>query len=145
MTTGVQSSECRTNADWFKLPGAELVRLTNLDPHYFEKLPNGPTVRQHGAFINVEGIERQKAIRGQRCARSIAIATGLRISEVLALRWESLNFDAGTMLVERAVVNGLIGPTKTETSKDEVPLDGELASILLEWRQKQDRKNGLGC
>lgn len=42
--------------------------------------------------------------------------------------------DAGTMLVERAVVNGRIGPTKTETSKDEVPLDGELASILLEWR-----------
>lgn len=53
------------------------------------------------------------------------------------------NFDAGTMLVERAVVNGRIGPTKTETSKDEVPLDGELALILLEWRQKQDRKNGL--
>jgi integrase len=73
----------------------------------------------------------------------VAMCTGLRISEVLALRWESLNFDAGTMLVERAVVNGRIGPTKTETSKDEVPLDGELASILLEWRQKQDRKNGL--
>jgi integrase len=73
----------------------------------------------------------------------VAMCTGLRISEVLALRWESLNFEAGTMLVERAVVNGRIGPTKTETSKDEVPLDGELASILLEWRQKQDRKNGL--
>jgi hypothetical protein len=59
------------------------------------------------------------------------------------LRWEGLNFDAGTMLVERAVVNGRIGPTKTETSKDDVPLDGELASILLEWQQKQDRKTGL--
>jgi hypothetical protein len=47
------------------------------------------------------------------------------------------------MLVERAVVNGRIGPTKTETSKDDVPLDGEFASILLAWQQKQDRKTGL--
>ena len=64
-----------------------------------------------------------------RTMATVAMCTGLRISEVLALRWESLNFDAGTMLVERAVVNGRIGPTKTETSKDDVPLDGDLASI----------------
>jgi integrase len=78
-----------------------------------------------------------------RTMATVAMCTGLRISEVLALRWESLNFDAGTMLVERAVVNGRIGPTKTETSKDDVPLDGDLASILLEWQQKQNRKTGL--
>jgi len=38
----------------------------------------------------------------------IAMCTGLRISEVLALCWESLNFEDGTMLMERAVVNGRI-------------------------------------
>ena len=59
----------------------------------------------------------------------VAMCTGLRISEILALTWECLDFDAGTMLVERAVVNGRIGPTKTETSRDDVPLDGLLASI----------------
>ena len=73
----------------------------------------------------------------------VAMCTGLRISEVLALRWESLNFEAGSMLVERAVVNGRIGPTKTETSKDDVPLDGELASVLLEWQRQLGRSNGL--
>jgi integrase len=73
----------------------------------------------------------------------IAMCTGLRISEILALRWEGLNFHAGTMLVERAVVNGRIGRTKTETSKDEVPLDGDLAAILLEWQSKQDQSIGL--
>lgn len=36
------------------------------------------------------------------------------------------------MQVERAVVNGRIGPTKTETSKADVPLDGDLAAILLQ-------------
>lgn len=73
----------------------------------------------------------------------VAMCTGLRISEVLALRWESLDFQGGTMLVERAVVNGRIGPTKTETSKDDVPLDGELAAVLLEWQEKQGRSQGL--
>ena len=72
---------------------------------------------------------------------AVIICTGLRISEVLALRWESLNFEEGTMLVERAVVNGRIGPTKTETSKDDVPLDGEFAAILLEWQAEQECLN----
>ena len=34
-------------------------------------------------------------------------------------------------------------PTKTETSKDEVPLDGDLAAILLAWQAKQDKTIGL--
>jgi len=65
---------------------------------------------------------------------TVAMCTGLRISEVLALRWECLDFKAGTMLVECAVVNGRIGRTKTETSHEDVPLDGDLAAILLDWR-----------
>jgi len=73
----------------------------------------------------------------------VAMCTGLRISEVLALRWESLDFEAGSMLVERATVNGRIGPTKTETSRDDVPLDGELASVLLEWQKELGRSTGL--
>jgi integrase len=74
---------------------------------------------------------------------TVAMCTGLRISEILALRWESLDFEAGSMMVERAVVNGRIGPTKTETSRGEVPLDGDLAEILLEWKAVQNRSTGL--
>ena len=73
----------------------------------------------------------------------VAMCTGLRISEILALRWESLDFEAGSMLVERAVVSGRIGPTKTETSRDDVPLDGELATVLLAWQEELGRTDGL--
>jgi integrase len=73
----------------------------------------------------------------------VAMCTGLRISEVLALRWECLDFRNGTMSVERAVVNGRIGPTKTETSKDDVPLDGDLAAVLLMWQEEQGQSHGL--
>jgi integrase len=69
-----------------------------------------------------------------RVMATVAICTGLRISEVLALRWEHINFPAGTMLVQRGVVNGRIGKNKTEASKAEIPLDGVFAQTLLDWR-----------
>jgi integrase len=69
-----------------------------------------------------------------RVMATVAICTGLRISEVLALRWEHIDFAAGTMLVQQGVVNGRIGKTKTEASKDEIPLDEDFAKMLLDWR-----------
>jgi integrase len=67
----------------------------------------------------------------------VAMCTGLRISEVLALRWEHIDFQAGTMLVQRGVVNGRIGKNKTEASKAEIPLDESFARALLDWKATQ--------
>jgi integrase len=36
----------------------------------------------------------------------VAMCTGLRVSEVLALRWEHFDFDKGFLLVQKGVVNG---------------------------------------
>ena len=66
---------------------------------------------------------------------TVAMCTGLRVSEVLALKWDAINFDAGTMLVVQGVVNGRIGNVKTEASADEIPLDDEFAQVLLDWRK----------
>ena len=44
------------------------------------------------------------------------------VSEILALTWERLDFENGTMLVSQGAVNGRIGDCKTEDSADEVPL-----------------------
>jgi len=71
----------------------------------------------------------------------VAMCTGMRISEVLALRWEHLDFKAGAMLVQQGVVNGRIGKVKTEASHDEIPLDPAFADVLLKW--KGDRSVGL--
>jgi integrase len=59
-----------------------------------------------------------------RVMATVAVCTSLRISEVLALRWEHIDFAAGTMQVQQGVVNGRVGKTKTEASRDEIPLDG---------------------
>ena len=64
----------------------------------------------------------------------ICATTGLRICEVLGLKWEDIHFDAGTADVLRSFVDGVIGPCKTETSEQPVPLDEVVLSSLRLWR-----------
>ena len=64
----------------------------------------------------------------------VAMCTGMRVSEVLALQWEHINFESGEMLVQQGVVNGRIGRVKTEASNDYIPLDPTFAQILLTWK-----------
>jgi integrase len=71
----------------------------------------------------------------------VAMCTGLRVSEVLSLRWEHIDFKAGVMLVQQGVVNGRIGKLKTEASQDDLPLDPAFAEVLLKW--KGNRSEGL--
>ena len=62
----------------------------------------------------------------------IAIAClGLRLCELLALKWEDFNFEQLTVRVQRSVVEGEINPTKTEASEGLLPLDPDLAEVLL--------------
>ena len=64
----------------------------------------------------------------------VAICTGLRVSEILALRWSRIDFDRLTMRVKIGAVNGRTGPVKTECSEDELPLDSDFAAVLLNWK-----------
>jgi integrase len=66
----------------------------------------------------------------------VAICTGLRVSEILALRWSRIQFDRLTMMVKVKAVNGRIGRLKTECSEDELPLDPEFAAVLLDWKAR---------
>ena len=62
--------------------------------------------------------------------------TGLRAGELLASRWEAINFERLCMKVKEGVFNGRIGPVKTECSEAELPLDPDFATILLEIKRK---------
>jgi integrase len=64
----------------------------------------------------------------------VAAVTGLRASELFALKWNDCNFDDGELHVSRAVVCQHIGATKTETSMKPLPLDVGLAEVLQAWR-----------
>ena len=66
----------------------------------------------------------------------IAQCLGLRVSEIVGLRWEDFDFDAGTLLVQRSVVHGRVDAVKTEYSQDLMPLDPSLAGVVLEWKNQ---------
>ena len=61
-------------------------------------------------------------------------ATGLRVSELLALKWEDIDFKKLEINVRRAVVYGVVGRCKSKASKKPVALDPFLAEVLWKWR-----------
>jgi integrase len=63
----------------------------------------------------------------------LTVATGLRISEALGLKWSDVDFSDGHILLRRAVVHQHEGDMKTEASQKPVPIDGALLHALQDW------------
>ena len=62
--------------------------------------------------------------------------TGLRVSELLALRWHDIDFDARAMHVQRGIVYNVVGNTKSDASKSRVPLAASVLDSLARWRRE---------
>lgn len=62
-------------------------------------------------------------------------ASGLRRSELLALKWGDVDFDELQINVRRSIYLNVIGNCKTEASRKPVPMDPMLASELWSWKQ----------
>jgi integrase len=71
-----------------------------------------------------------------RTAIFVASTTGLRVSELLALKWQDFDFTSGHQLnLCRGIVRQNIGGMKSEASRKPLPLDAGLAEVLLAWRR----------
>jgi integrase len=64
------------------------------------------------------------------------LATGLRCSELFALKWCDVVWDDLVLLVRRAIVDGVVSDVKTKYSKAGMPLDPGLAEMLLNWQRR---------
>jgi integrase len=71
-----------------------------------------------------------------RTAVIVALGTGLRCSELFALKWEDIHWEELILSVRRAIVDGVVGDVKTKYSESGLPLDPTLAEILLNWQRK---------
>jgi len=60
----------------------------------------------------------------------VAVLTGMRIGEILALRWKRLDFLRGTIEVAETFSNGQFGTPKTRSSRRVVPMSTLLREAL---------------
>lgn len=73
---------------------------------------------------------------------TLFIATGLRRSELLGLRWSDLDLEAGTLTVAAKLIRAagkglmLVGETKTAAGRRTIPLPGFALTMLAQRRTK---------
>jgi len=91
------------------------------------RVPEVLTVEEIGAMLSELKNPWQTAVY-------LAVTTGLRVSELLALKWEDVNFTEGEIQLSRGVVRQHIGRMKTESSRKPIPMDEGLAVVLIRWR-----------
>jgi integrase len=72
----------------------------------------------------------------ERTLALLDAATGLRVSELLALRWADVDFENLELLVTRSIWHQVVGRCKTEASAKPVPMDSYMAEDLLRWRRQ---------
>jgi integrase len=64
----------------------------------------------------------------------VGACLGLRVSEILGLQWGDILWERLEINIRRAVVLGAVNKVKTPKSKSVMPLDPDLASLLLEYK-----------
>jgi integrase len=69
-----------------------------------------------------------------RTAVYVACATGLRVSELLALQWQDIDFSNNTLTPARAIVDNHIGGLKTVASAASLPCSEAVAHVLASWK-----------
>ncbi len=89
-----------------------------------------PDVLTPGEF---QALLRELPLR-ERVMVMIAGSTGLRRSELFALRWSDVNFFTMEIAVTRSCVRNHFGDTKTDASRKPVPLHETVCDVLAEWR-----------
>jgi integrase len=65
----------------------------------------------------------------------IELGTGLRISELLGLQWQDVDFANLEFHVTRSIVDQVEGTCKTEASRKPMPMHSSMADLLRRWRE----------
>lgn len=101
------------------------------------KMPERTLKRPH-QFLSMDQVRRLIAAADEpvRTIVLLAAMTGLRIGEILALRWGRINFVTATLRVEETCYEGHFGTPKTKASRREVPLSSTVVQALLAHRSR---------
>ena len=107
-------------------------------------------VRPREPLTADEAVHLLKEVKGERLAAlwTLLVMLGLRRSEACGLRWEQVDFEAGTLRIIQTVqrVDGTLQelPTKTRRSNRTVPLPARCRYALAEQHHRLQEANGAG-
>lgn len=93
--------------------------------------------------ILAELLKKYKAGHKYHIIILLAFHTGARISEVLGLTWDDVDFNTGRLAIVRQLIQHgkstgfLFAPPKTRTSTRTICLDAHIIAALRVWRQYQ--------
>lgn len=91
------------------------------------KIPTVLSPQQIGELLG-------KLVDLPKTAVLLGASTGLRVGELLGLKWEDVDFETLELRVTRDVVKQRIERCKTEASRRPVPIGADIAEILWAWR-----------
>lgn len=106
----------------------ELVQIKNATMRV--KQPRSLTVEQFQALL--------QQFNDNCCLRTmvlVAVSFGLRISEVLGLKWKDIDWLGKTLAIQRGVVCQVVGDVKSKGSAKRMMIDDDLLEILKQWKQ----------
>lgn len=93
-----------------------------------KRKPHNLTVQEFHGML-------QRLAEPFRTMMQIQLCLGLRVSELLALRWQDVDWMGSKLNVEHGIVNQHLDTVKTEGSCRVIPLDPELLQVLQAWKQ----------
>jgi integrase len=107
------------------------------------KMPERSLKRPH-QFLNVEEVKRLIAACKEPTRTIVVLATmtGLRIGEILALRWKRVDFIGETLVVAETCFMGRFGTPKTRASRRQIPLSRAVVEALkVSYSRSADRSS----
>ncbi|MFT8496976.1 tyrosine-type recombinase/integrase [Leuconostoc pseudomesenteroides] len=100
-------------------------------------------VEEFKAFVDV--LDNQYKYMNQQAYTllRLAVFTGMRTEEILALEWQHIDFDGGYISIVQALGRGLAGSTyikepKSQTSRRTLKVDNNMMAVLADWFEATD-------
>lgn len=111
------------------------VKVIGIQPKKRLKIPL--TVTQFFKLMNDPNLSEHVKVMAK-----LSMFLGLRISEVLGLRWEAIDLEGCTINIELSSVGKHINDTKSVESNTVLPLHDYLVLSLQQWKEKSVSTKG---
>jgi integrase len=116
-----------------------------IDRNPLYRVKNLPVITREPEPFNTNEISKilQELTGQEKNLIQFAFYSGLRTSELIALRWQDVDFDKNCIYVRSAKVRGHLKCTKTKSGKREVTLQPQANEALLSQKKITRKQNDI--